>query len=338
MALIIGIVIGPKCIQLLSAHRIKQVFRTRQQVRELATLHESKAGIPTLGGIIIAIASLTSATLFVSFNDFVVLALGVYVLCSLVGLLDDLLKIVRDNSNGISSWQKLTGQCLISVLFLAIIFCSPQLKNNRLSVSWPWFNQTFSGGLGIFILISFYMLVLTGTSNAVNLTDGIDGLAISNLFFCFLFLSAMAFLSYDFSFATHSALTYSSSAKELAVLCACFAGGCFAFCAFNLHPASVFMGDMGSIGLGGLLAATAILLKIPLILPFVGIIFVMDTLSVILQISTLRLFKRRIFLMSPVHHHFELKGYSERTIVKSAFIIQIIGVIIAYSIIKYGHF
>ena len=148
----------------------------------------------------------------------------------------------------------------------------------------------------------------------------------------------MAFLSYDFSFATHSALTYSSSAKELAVLCACFAGGCFAFCAFNLHPASVFMGDMGSIGLGGLLAATAILLKIPLILPFIGIIFVMDTLSVILQISTLRLFKRRIFLMSPVHHHFELKGYSERTIVKSAFIIQMIGVIIAYSIIKYGHF
>jgi phospho-N-acetylmuramoyl-pentapeptide-transferase len=179
----------------------------------------------------------------------------------------------------------------------------------------------------------FYFLVIAGTSNGVNVTDGIDGLAITNVIQCLVFFTVTAFYSRDIGIAGKSLLTYISGAGELAVLCACFTGGCLAFVRFNWYPASVFMGDMGAIGLGGLLAGVAILLRQSFALLLVGSIFVVETISVALQITSKRIFKRKIFLMAPLHHHFELSGCSERMIVKVVFVIQALCVTAALYIV-----
>jgi phospho-N-acetylmuramoyl-pentapeptide-transferase len=335
-ALIIGVVRGRSIIGLLSSHHIRQVFRTQQQVRDLAVLHGQKLGIPTMGGLLIAISSLLSLAVWVSFNDLVIMTLIIYFTSSLLGGADDALKIIRGKSLGLTSRQKLFCQAIITALVLCIASINPPINNLLKSTNWQLTDGKLEGLIFSIAIAIFYFFVIAGTTNAVNITDGIDGLAIANVIQCLLFFTVIALCSRSVDITRKSLLTYIAGAGELAVLCSCFVGGCLAFARFNWYPASVFMGDVGAIGLGGLLAGVAILLRQPFTLILVGSIFVVETISVALQITSKRFFKRKIFLMAPLHHHFELKGYSERAIVKTSFLIQFVCVAVAFLIIFHG--
>ncbi|MDR1595516.1 MAG: phospho-N-acetylmuramoyl-pentapeptide-transferase [Puniceicoccales bacterium] len=337
-ALLFGLIVTPKVIRFLSRHGIYQVFRSRQQVHTLAILHNGKAGVPTMGGISVLIASLSAALLWASFNDLVIIALLVYLSCSLLGAVDDAAKIIRGNSKGLVAWQKLFVQALITWGVWKLAMKSPPIGDIFTNVDWPRQIRGVDAEMIAVILPIFYFLVIAGTSNGVNITDGIDGLAITNMLQCFIFFGVIAFFSCNAGVVNKSSLTYIGGASELAVLCACFAGGCLSFYWFNTHPAMVFMGDTGAIGLGGLLAIVAILLKQPFAIVLVGSVFVIETLSVALQVTSKKLFHKKIFLMAPLHHHFELKGYTERGIVRTVFVLQAICLAIAFCIIFYGCF
>ncbi|MDR3144259.1 MAG: phospho-N-acetylmuramoyl-pentapeptide-transferase [Puniceicoccales bacterium] len=332
-AIFIGWCIARPMIRWLSLHKIVQVLRTRQQVRELAVLHGSKEDTPTMGAIIILIASIASTLIWASLNDFIMVTLSVYLACTLVGALDDLLKISRINTVGVRGWQKLALLAVIVFILFSVVPHSSRIGNILTHVNWRWFNAMFSRQAAVIIVAIFCFFVIAGTSNAVNITDGVDGLAIANIMQCLVFFMVIAFYSCGPTAGRHPLITRIAGASEMAVMCACFTGGCAVFALFNAHPASVFMGDMGSIGLGGLLAIVAILLRQHFSLLIVGIIFVVEVLSVIIQMTSKKFFKKKIFLMSPIHHHFELKGYSEPKIVGAAFAIQIFCVLAALLVI-----
>ncbi|MDR1890596.1 MAG: phospho-N-acetylmuramoyl-pentapeptide-transferase [Puniceicoccales bacterium] len=336
-AFIVALMIGKPIIRFLSRHQIRQVFRTKQQVKDLAILHDHKIGVPTMGGIIIASASLVAVAIWASFNDLLIVSLLIYFLCSLLGAADDALKIIKGNSKGITSRQKLCVQALITGFLFYIASKNPPINDLFVHVHWKWFQSNFDPQIALAIIVVFYFCVIAGTSNAVNLTDGIDGLATINILLCFISLAICAFYSNNVNITRETLLSYVAGSTELAVLCTCFAGGCAAFFFFNVHPASVFMGDIGSIGLGGLLAIVASLLRLPLILLAIGIIFVIETISVMLQLTSKKIFKKKIFLMAPIHHHFELKGFFEGEIVRGAFFIQVIFILTALFVIFYGY-
>lgn len=334
-AFFVCLISGPFIIRLLKSHRIRQVFRTRQQVRDLAMLHESKAGTPIMGGLLILLGAMSSMLLWVSFNELVIIATCVYLSCTLLGIIDDSLKIFFNSSRGIHALYKLIVPALMVVMLYYIAKASPPLRHLLTYVDWEFLHAWTPRTVMIAIAV-FYFFVIAGSCNAVNLTDGIDGLAITNILMCFVFFAIISFSSCNFKLTEQSMLSYISGASELYVVCCCFAGACLAFCLFNLNPASIFMGDTGSIGLGGMLAIIAILLRQPFTLLLVGIIFVVEALSVMLQMTSKKIFRRKIFLMSPIHHHFELKGNSERRIVKTAFVIQCLCILLTLAIIFYG--
>ncbi|MDR2776952.1 MAG: phospho-N-acetylmuramoyl-pentapeptide-transferase [Puniceicoccales bacterium] len=336
-AFIAALIIGKPIIKTLSKHQIRQVFRSKQQIKNLAVLHDYKKGIPTMGGIIIALASFIAIAIWASFNDLVITSLLVYLCCSLLGAADDILKIIKGNSKGVTSGQKLCVQALITGFIFYVASQNPPINHLLTHVHWKWFYDYFDPQIAIAVIVVFYFCVVAGTSNAVNLTDGIDGLAITNIALCFVSLAVCAFYSSNVNITKETMLSYISGSTELAVLCACFAGGCFGFGIFNIHPASIFMGDIGSIGLGGLLAIVACLLRLPFILLAIGVIFVIETLSVMLQVTSKRVFKRKVFLMAPIHHHFELKGFFESEIVKAAFCLQVICILITLFVVFYGY-
>jgi phospho-N-acetylmuramoyl-pentapeptide-transferase len=332
-AVFIGWCVARPLIRYMSLHKIVQMLRTRHQVRELAALHSSKVDTPTMGGVIVFIAALPSTLLWASPNDLVIVALSVYLLCTAVGALDDLLKITHANTVGVRGWQKLILLAAITWLLFRTVPPHSPIGNILMHVNWRWFNVAFTPQAATIIVAVFCFFVISGTSNAVNLTDGIDGLAIANIMQCLVFFTVIAFYSCTMVASRHPLMTYIAGASEIAVMCSCFLGGCFVFALFNAHPASVFMGDIGSMGLGGLLAIVAILLRQHFSLLAVGIIFVVEALSVIAQMTAKKFFKGKIFLMSPLHHHFELKGFSERRIVRGAAAIQAICVLATLTIV-----
>jgi phospho-N-acetylmuramoyl-pentapeptide-transferase len=286
-----------------------------------------------MGGAMVLISSLTAVALWASPNDLVIVCVLFYLACTLFGAIDDLLKIGRGNSVGLTACQKLLLQALLTIVVLCVARQAPPINNLLTHVDWPWFSVTFSPGVALIVMLIFYFLVFAGTSDAVNITDGVDGLAITNIMQCLIFFAVLAFYSCDAGVARKSLLAYIGGAGELAVLCSCFAGGCMAFWRFNAYPASVFMGDMGSMGLGGLLAIVASLLRQPFMLLIVGLFFVIEALSVMLQLTSKRLFHKKIFLMAPLHHHFELKGYAENKIVKVVFWGQALCLLIGFCVI-----
>lgn len=336
ISFLICTICGPFFIKSLKSLHIKQVFRTKEQVRELAQLHKSKAGVPTMGGLIISLGALISTSIFCKFNKFVVISVIVYALGTALGMLDDLLKISRRNSKGIAAKYKLLLPACIITLLMIFSNNDATLKNILTKVEWDWISLVLNPKVLFGIITIFYFFVIAGTSNAVNLTDGIDGLAITNITVSFVFFAIIALGSSNHCCTNNTLLTEIDGAEQLYILCCSFAGACISFYIFNRYPASVFMGDAGSLGLGSLLAIIAILLRQPFALLSVGIIFVSEAISVMLQVSSKKLFDRRIFLMTPIHHHFELKGFSEKKIVKSALIIQCVFTIATLIVIFYG--
>jgi phospho-N-acetylmuramoyl-pentapeptide-transferase len=283
-----------------------------------------------MGGVLILLSVIVSVLLWMEpTNRFVFLILLVILWYGLLGFLDDYLKIRYRNTKGISSRTKLIGQLSLAALFAFYLYWDPAFDTK---VTVPFF-KNFAWSLGIFY-IPFVMCVMVGTSNAINLTDGLDGLAIG----CFaLAAGAFAVLTYlvgNSIFANYLQMAYVEGAGELAIVCAALVGAGVGFLWWNAPPANVFMGDTGALALGGALGAIAIFIKQELVLLIVGGVFAWEALSVILQVISFKLTKKRIFLMSPFHHHLQLKGWPESKVTIRFWIIGLILALVGLSTLK----
>ncbi len=303
IAFLICIIIAPVLIPFL--HKLK----FGQEIREEGPVwHKKKAGTPTMGGIIFIVGSLL-ATIFV-IRDISTIVVMLFALgFGLIGFADDYIKVVLKRNLGLTALQKLLLQIALSVAFV-IVLNSLGMLNTDIYIPFT----TMSVDLGWFYII-FAAFIMIGFTNAVNLTDGLDGLA----------TSITAIVSLFFAIAT-----FFVGNRALAVFMIALAGGCIGFLVFNRYPAKVFMGDTGSLFLGGALAAASIVLKMPFILVIAGIIYVVEALSVILQVASFKLTGKRIFKMSPIHHHFEMCGWKEVKIVLVFCAVSIVFCIIAY--------
>lgn len=313
----LSIVLGPRVIRALISLKIGQPVRTADEVHKLAELHGEKAGTPTMGGVLIifavAIAVLLAAPLD---NPFVWVVLFVFIGHGLLGFADDFLKVTKKTSAGISSRMKLLGQIVIGTTAgLLLLSIGPETSAYFRELHVPFKKEPLIADMGYWC-IPFFVLVIVGCSNAVNLTDGLDGLAIgcsitvalAYTFFCYL-------VGNDVLGERYLLIPHSPYAGELTVVCLALVGAGLGFLWFNCHPAKVFMGDTGSLALGGGFAALAICSKHEVVLIIVGGVFVMEAGSVILQVASFKLRGKRIFRMSPIHHHFELKGWHESQVI-----------------------
>lgn len=305
IAFAISVVLGPLFIGLLRRLRLGQQIRADGPAH-----HLKKAGTPTAGGIIFLLAAGTGLLIRGSYTSLLGLALLLTLGSALIGWLDDHAKISRGRSLGLKARDKIAGQALVTAVFTGLLYLSGHydpvvaVPFSSLGINLGWFYPLF-----IFIII-------LATTNAVNLSDGIDGLAGGTGI-----ITLLAFLY----------IALESGQLDLVLFCAALVGGVFGFLIYNLHPARIFMGDVGSLGLGGALAAAAILAKAELTLVIVGGLYVLEALSVILQVISFRLTGRRLFLMAPLHHHLELKGWSEWQVVTAlwglAFIFALVGLL-----------
>jgi phospho-N-acetylmuramoyl-pentapeptide-transferase len=301
---------------------------------------ESKKGIPTMGGVLILVAMTVSALLWARLNDpsmwcvlLTTLAMGI------LGGIDDFRKVSTRNSNGISATKKLIFQVLIAfcTLWAMEYFDFSQVKEGVTLVKphslYMPFLKNYQISLGWFFLV-FGVLVVVGSSNAVNLTDGLDGLAIGPVMICASVFAVLSYILSNVVFAPYLKLPYIPYISELPILCACVVGAGLGFLWYNAPPAMIFMGDTGSLALGGFLGAVAIITKHEYLLVLCGGVFVLETLSVIIQVSYYKRRKKRVFLMAPIHHHFEKKGWSESAIMVRFWIISTLLAVLGLATLK----
>lgn len=294
--------------------------------------HMAKKGTPTMGGLMILVAIAASTLLWSNlFNPYIWMLL--FVLCGfgLAGLLDDYVKLTKRSSDGISGRKKLALQFGVSAIACVwIIFMTQGAMSTTLTI--PFFKNFFID-LSIFY-IPFALIVMVGSSNAVNLTDGLDGLVSIPVIMSTLVFMVIAYLVGRIDYAAYLQVHYVPGAGEMTVFCGAVIGAVLGFLWFNAHPAQVFMGDTGSLALGGVLGALAVATKHEVVLAIAGGIFVMEALSDIIQVGSYKLRKKRVFLMAPIHHHFEKKGWSETTVVVRFWIISILLALLALSTLK----
>ncbi len=348
-ALVIGFWMGPSLIRLLQKIGAKQAFRDKDEVGKLADLHLDKTHTPTMGGMIIFVSVLLSVILWAEPNVYVCTALVTYILLTGVGFADDFLKVSQKNSKGLSGKFKLLGQLVTTgvALFLLLgpwanilngvgqetLGSSEKMREFWIPfVSYP--DPASIPILSLGTLSALYLVTLTGTSNAINLTDGLDGLAIGCTVTVALTYAIMAYASGNFLIADYLKISWVPGTGELAIVCTALLGGSLAFLWFNAHPAEVFMGDTGSLAIGGLVGIIALMIHQPLTLIIVGGIFVMEATSVILQVASFKIRGKRIFLMSPIHHHFELKGWKETKVVIRFWILSLLFALIGLATLK----
>ena len=324
-ALLISFLLGPWMIERL------QRLQMGQSIRKLGPeSHFKKEGTPTMGGVLILTAIVIPTLLWADLtNRYIWLTLLVTVGYGIIGFTDDLLKVRKKNSDGLSPRQKMFWQLFIA-LAVGLVLYSYAAFPTTLSV--PFF-KSLRPDLG-WLYVPFAMLVIVGASNAVNLTDGLDGLAIGPVIIAAGTYLLFAYLVGHANLATYLQITGVPGAGELAVLCGAMVGAGLGFLWFNSYPAQVFMGDIGSLALGGAIGTIAVITKHEIVLVIVGGIFVMEALSVIAQVTSFRLYGKRIFRMAPIHHHFELKGWPEPKIIVRFWIISIILALIGLSTLK----
>ena len=309
-ALILGLSFGSRFITFAKQHQGKG-----QPIREDGPKShlETKKGTPTMGGLLIIGSSLVSILLWCSLtNAFVLSALFIYLIYGLIGFADDYIKVSKNSSLAITGPHRLMMEFGASILAIGLISYATAAET-RFALDIPYF-QNLALNLCWFY-IPFAMFVIVGTANSVNLSDGLDGLAgglCTIAFFAFMLIAYAC----GTDFSAYVNVTPIAGSGEIAVLCAAVIGGCISFLWFNAPPAKIFMGDTGSLALGGLLGTVAVITKHEIVLAIIGGIFVIETLSVILQVTSFKLTGKRIFKMSPIHHHFELCGHSELRIVK----------------------
>ena len=324
-ALLIAFMLGPWLIAKLQKMQIGQVIR-----KVGPESHFIKEGTPTMGGALILLAIVLPTLLWADLtNLYIWVTLLVTTGYGVIGFVDDYLKVVRKNSDGISARQKMFWQILIGLAAALLLYNSPGF-DTRLSL--PFFKNA-QPDIGIFY-IPFAILVMVGASNAVNLTDGLDGLAIGPMIIAAATFLLLAYLAGNAKLAGYLQISGIQGAGELSVLCGAMVGAGLGFLWFNSYPAQVFMGDVGSLSLGGSLGTIAVITKNEIVLVIVGGIFVIEALSVIVQVISFRYWGRRVFRMAPIHHHFELKGWPEPKIIVRFWIISIILALIGLSTLK----
>jgi phospho-N-acetylmuramoyl-pentapeptide-transferase len=324
-ALLISFILGPWLITTLTRLQIGQSIR-----KVGPESHFVKEGTPTMGGALIVLAIALPTLMWADLtNLYIWVALLVTGGYALVGLCDDWMKVSRKNSVGISARRKMLWQLLIAFVASWLLYNHPGFDT---TLALPFFKNVRPDlGWGY---IPFAMLVMVGASNAVNLTDGLDGLAIGPVIIGAATYLLLAYLAGNAKYSEYLQISSVAGAGELAILCGSMVGAGLGFLWFNAYPAQVFMGDVGSLSLGGALGVTAVIAKQEFLLVIVGGIFVVEALSVIMQVASFRMFGKRIFRMAPIHHHFELKGWAEPKIIVRFWIISIILALISLSTLK----
>jgi len=326
-ALLISLVIGPSMIRFLSSYNIGQSVRD-----DGPKSHFSKSGTPTMGGALILVAIVVSTLLWSDLSSrFVWVVLCVTIGFGAIGWVDDYKKIVHRNSKGLAGrwkyfWQSVFGLGAALVLFNTAQFpietqlIVPFVKDILIDLGW------------MYVVLTYFVIV--GCSNAVNLTDGLDGLAILPTVLVGGALGVFAYLTGNFNFSVYLGIPYVPGVGEMVVFCGAIVGAGFGFLWFNTYPAQVFMGDVGALALGAALGVVAVIVRQELVLFIMGGIFVVETMSVVLQVASFKLTGRRIFRMAPLHHHFELKGWPEPRIIVRFWIITVVLVLIGLASLK----
>jgi len=324
-ALLVAFFIGPWVIRKLEGLQARQVIRT-----DGPESHLKKQGTPTMGGVLI-LASIIIPTLLWSdlTNRYMWLALFIIVGYGIIGFIDDYKKVVEKNTKGLTARQKMFWQILLAAGVATTLYIMPGFSAE---LFFPFF-KNLHPDLGLFY-IPFVTLVIVGASNAVNLTDGLDGLAIGPVSINAATYMIFAYIAGNFKLATYLQMPYVAGTGELAILCGAMVGAGLGFLWYNSYPAEVFMGDVGSLSLGGGLGTLAVLTKQEILLVIVGGVFVVEALSVIFQVGSYKYRGKRIFRMAPIHHHFELKGVAEPKIIVRFWIITIILALVAISTLK----
>lgn len=330
-ALAIGLFLGPWMIRRLREFQIGQVVR-----QDGPATHRPKAGTPTMGGLLILTSAIIPTLLWANLsNAFIWIAVLSTTAFGAVGFADDYLKIVRRSHHGLLPRYKMLWQFVIGIAVGAVLIwlagLTPPLYSTRLVI--PFF-KTFIPDLG-YLYIAFVALVLVFSSNAVNLTDGLDGLAISVFAVAAATFTALAYVTGHREFAEYLQLIrFSPLTGELTVFCGALVGASLGFLWWNAYPAEIFMGDVGSLALGGAIGTVAVLIKQEALLLFAGGVFVMEALSVILQVGSFKLRGKRIFKMAPIHHHFELIGWSEPKVITRFLIAAVVFALFSLTTLK----
>jgi len=328
------LIFGNFIIRMLTALKLGQPIRGAAEVHLLAELHGVKQGTPTMGGVLVIGAVFVSSVMWARLdNRFVWLSLFSMVYLGALGFADDYLKVTKKKSDGISGRIKLVCQIALAAIITGVFLTNPMLEVQARSLYVPFIKAPVIVNMSWFTFV-FFALVIVGSSNAVNLTDGLDGLAIG----CTITVAfAYALLSYaagNFRIAEYLQVPFYPFAGELTVVCSALIGAGLGFLWFNCYPAKVFMGDTGSLAIGGMMGVVAICCKQELLLGVVGGVFVIEAVSVILQVMSFKLTGKRFFVMSPLHHHFELTGWKESTVIVRFWILSIIFALLGLATLK----
>lgn len=323
-AFLISLVMGKRVIRKLISLKFGQPVRTREEVNHLYELHGRKQGTPTMGGVLIIVSVVVASILWARpTNPAVWLALFSIVYLGVLGFVDDYAKVTQKKSAGISGRFKLGAQFALAAGVVALFCWGPENLMFKTELYVPFLKRPLIQHMGMFALL-FYGFVIVGCSNAVNLTDGLDGLAIGCTITVAGAYAALTFASSNIRIAEYLSIPFFLGSGELTVLCCAMVGAGLGFLWFNAHPAQVFMGDTGSLAIGGFIAVIAICCKQEILLTLVGGVFVMEAASVIIQVASFKLRGKRVFAMSPLHHHFELNGWKENTVIVRFWILSII--------------
>jgi phospho-N-acetylmuramoyl-pentapeptide-transferase len=323
-ALFLAFLLGPPLIRSLGR------LRVGQPIREIGPSHQDKEGTPTMGGLLILVSLSVSVLLWANLESRAIwIVLGLTTGYGLLGFIDDYRKVRERNSAGIRARAKLFWQFLLAFGVALLIYTDPNF-DRELAV--PFF-KNFTPHLG-WIYVPLAALVIVAASNAVNLTDGLDGLAIGPVMIAAGTFLILAYAAGHSVIADYLAIKYVPGSGQLAIFCGALVGGGLGFLWFNTYPAQLFMGDVGSLALGGALGAIAIVIRQEILLAVVGGIFVVETLSVMIQVISFKLTGKRVFLMAPIHHHFEQIGWAEQKIVVRFWIVAIILALVALSSLK----
>ncbi|HSR11289.1 MAG TPA: phospho-N-acetylmuramoyl-pentapeptide-transferase [Thermodesulfobacteriota bacterium] len=324
-ALLISFISGPWVIRKLRQLQMKQYIREDGPAK-----HLEKAGTPTMGGTLILGSIIISVLLWADLTNFFIwISLMVLASFGIIGFADDYRKVARKNSKGLTMKEKMALQVITALVASLLLYYYPTFKT---TVSFPFF-KGFMPDLGAAYLL-LGVLVIVGTSNAVNLTDGLDGLATGPVLISAGAFMVLAYLAGHVKIASYLQIPFISGTGELSVFCGAMVGAAMGFLWYNTYPAQMFMGDTGSVSLGAALGAVAIMTKQEFLLVIVGGLFVLEAMSVIFQVASFKLRKKRIFRMAPLHHHFELKGWAEPKVIVRFWIITIFLALLAFSTLK----
>jgi phospho-N-acetylmuramoyl-pentapeptide-transferase len=337
-AMVVGFVIGPWLITKLRRLKFGQHYDD-DRTGDLATRFDKK-NTPTMGGLLIFISVAVSTLLWAAPNVWVLTALFVYAALTAVGFRDDYLKVVRKSRDGISSREKLFWQTTITLVALVVLAWHPLSAENIRELWVPFLKVPLVAAMPLIALFVFMFFWVVGFSNAINLTDGLDGLAIGCTITVALVYGLMAYAAGNIRIAEYLLIGYVPGTGELAVICGALVGAGMAFLWYNSHPAEVFMGDTGSLALGGLIGVIAFMVQQPLTLVIVGGVFVMEAVSVIIQVGFFKYSRRRygegrrVFLMAPIHHHFQKRGWPETKVVLRFWILSLMFALIGLGTLK----